>query len=63
VDGSISITIEEGSPVDSLGSGQEQHFELRDIDIKFSEGRLTLITGPTASGKTALLVRNSYAYH
>ncbi|KAF8345519.1 multidrug resistance-associated ABC transporter [Amanita rubescens] len=59
VDGSISITIEEGSPVDSLASGpeqHEQHFELRDIDVKFPEGRLTLITGPTASGKTALLM-------
>lgn len=31
-------------------------FELRDIDIIFPTGRLTLVTGPTASGKTALLM-------
>ena len=31
-------------------------FELRDINVMFPEGELTLITGPTASGKTALLV-------
>jgi ABC-type multidrug transport system fused ATPase/permease subunit len=29
---------------------------LKDIDIKFPEGQLTLITGPTASGKSALLM-------
>ena len=34
----------------------DHHFELKDIDIKFPEGQLSLITGPTASGKTALLV-------
>ncbi|CAG8610854.1 10072_t:CDS:10, partial [Acaulospora colombiana] len=31
-------------------------FELQDIDITFPEGRLTVVTGPTASGKTALLL-------
>ncbi|TFK50262.1 P-loop containing nucleoside triphosphate hydrolase protein [Heliocybe sulcata] len=31
-------------------------FTLRDVDITFPEGKLTLITGPTASGKTALLM-------
>jgi ABC-type multidrug transport system fused ATPase/permease subunit len=34
----------------------EQRFELRDIDIMFPERQLTVVTGPTASGKTALLV-------
>ncbi|KNZ78578.1 ATP-dependent bile acid permease [Termitomyces sp. J132] len=34
----------------------DHKFELRDIDVKFPEGELTLITGPTASGKTALLM-------
>ena len=31
-------------------------FELRDVNIVFPERQLTVITGPTASGKTALLV-------
>jgi len=30
---------------------EETPFELRDIDIKFPTGALTLVTGPTASGK------------
>ncbi|KAG6809740.1 hypothetical protein H0H92_014907 [Tricholoma furcatifolium] len=30
-------------------------FELRDISVRFPEGELTVITGPAASGKTALL--------
>jgi excinuclease UvrABC ATPase subunit len=34
----------------------ERVFELRDMTIRFPEGELTVITGPTASGKTALLV-------
>ena len=55
--GSISIAIDQGSPsIHSLSSPQEQRFELRDIDIRFPEGELTVIVGPTASGKTALLV-------
>ena len=33
-----------------------QHFELRDIHVAFPEGKLSLVTGPTASGKTALLM-------
>ena len=38
-------------------SGIEDHkFELQDISVRFPEGELTLITGPTASGKSALLV-------
>jgi ABC-type multidrug transport system fused ATPase/permease subunit len=37
---------------------QEDHkFELRDLSVRFPEGALTVVTGPTASGKTALLVR------
>lgn len=34
----------------------DHKFSLKDISIQFPEGELTLITGPTASGKTALLV-------
>jgi ABC-type ATPase with predicted acetyltransferase domain len=36
---------------------EDHMFELRDIDVMFPEGELTIVTGPTASGKTALLVR------
>ncbi|KAG6334903.1 hypothetical protein ID866_4184 [Astraeus odoratus] len=32
-----------------------KRFELRDISVSFPEGRLSVITGPTGSGKTALL--------
>ncbi len=34
----------------------ERRFELRDINVTFPERQLTVVTGPTASGKTALLV-------
>ena len=32
-------------------------FELRDITVRFPEELLAVVTGPTASGKTAVLVR------
>lgn len=35
---------------------QDHQFELRDINVVFPEGVLSVITGPTASGKSALLV-------
>lgn len=35
---------------------EERTFELKDITIIFPQGALTLVTGPTASGKSALLV-------
>ena len=41
-------------------------FQLRDLSISFPSGKLSVVTGPTASGKTALLVIISkllYAYH
>ena len=39
------------------GSVASNHrFELKDINIMFPERQLTVVTGPTASGKTALLV-------
>lgn len=34
----------------------DRRFELKDINVIFPEGALSLITGPTASGKSALLV-------
>lgn len=44
------------SPADSNNSSEGPRFELQDVDIIFPEGQLTLVTGPTASGKTALLL-------
>ncbi|KAH8831236.1 hypothetical protein DL96DRAFT_1695080 [Flagelloscypha sp. PMI_526] len=34
----------------------DHRFELKDITVTFPEGRLTMIIGPTASGKTAMLL-------
>jgi ABC-type multidrug transport system fused ATPase/permease subunit len=34
----------------------DHRFELRNISVTYPEGQLTCITGPTASGKTALLM-------
>ena len=39
------------------GLETDHKFELRDIIVWFPEGQLSAITGPTASGKTALLAR------
>lgn len=41
------------------GSETDRRFELTDIDVIFPEGELTVVTGPTASGKTALLASYS----
>ncbi|KAJ6468022.1 hypothetical protein C8R47DRAFT_1325922 [Mycena vitilis] len=38
------------------GASENNRFELRDISVVFPEGKLSVITGPTASGKTALLM-------
>jgi hypothetical protein len=52
-----SATVIEGQPDNGGGGGLGSHrFELRDIDVVFPEGELSVVTGPTASGKTALLV-------
>ncbi|KAI0041568.1 hypothetical protein FA95DRAFT_1565261 [Auriscalpium vulgare] len=34
----------------------DHRFELKDVSIVFPDSKLTLVTGPTASGKTALLM-------
>lgn len=40
----------------SSNGSEVRTFELSDISVIFPEGKLSVITGPTASGKTALLV-------
>ncbi|KIJ35944.1 hypothetical protein M422DRAFT_782369 [Sphaerobolus stellatus SS14] len=47
----------EPGPSDSVSvTGTQQRFELKSINVLFPEGKLTLVVGPTASGKTALLM-------
>ena len=41
---------------DVQASTSGRRFELRDINVMFPEDKLTVVTGPTASGKTALLM-------
>ncbi|KAF7342473.1 ABC bile acid [Mycena venus] len=56
IDGS---TTARGDDSGSESGGNEfarDKFELRDISVLFPEGKLSVITGPTASGKTALLM-------
>lgn len=46
------------APSDTGSSAKvERRFELRDINVVFPDGKMTVVTGPTASGKSALLVR------
>lgn len=51
-------TAVDDTSVVSIGAAMasDHRFELRDINVIFPEGQLTLVTGPTASGKTALLL-------
>lgn len=46
-----------GTATPSVGTStkSERRFGLKDINVFFPLGQLTLVTGPTASGKTALL--------
>jgi ABC-type multidrug transport system fused ATPase/permease subunit len=37
----------------------DHKFELRDLNVMFPNGKFTIVTGPTASGKTGLLVSTS----
>ncbi|KAI0782312.1 multidrug resistance-associated ABC transporter [Abortiporus biennis] len=41
---------------DTVSEVVDHRFELKDITVMFPEGELTVVTGPTASGKTALLM-------
>ena len=52
------VTDEAGTVVDAESADDrgDRVFELRDMTVRFPEGELTVVTGPTASGKTALLV-------
>ncbi|KAI6146199.1 P-loop containing nucleoside triphosphate hydrolase protein [Pisolithus tinctorius] len=47
-----------GPPVDAgeIALRDGNYFELRGISVRFPEGELSLVTGPTGCGKTALLL-------
>lgn len=51
-----SSTIADSSDESGLEEEGGRSFQLRDVSVVFPEGKLTVVTGPTASGKTALLV-------
>ncbi|KAH8810190.1 hypothetical protein DL96DRAFT_1821685 [Flagelloscypha sp. PMI_526] len=52
-----SPAVEPSTPVPELGAEEEDHkFQLTDLTVAFPEGKLSMIVGPTASGKTALLM-------
>ncbi|KAF8518374.1 hypothetical protein BU17DRAFT_90966 [Hysterangium stoloniferum] len=56
---SESTLVEDGLSVSTrtaVDPNAETVFELRDISIRLQPGTLTVVTGPTASGKTALLM-------
>lgn len=60
--GTISDSASASASVDFVAPDEDHRFELKDLNIRFPEGELTVVTGPTASGKTALLVCCAY-YH
>ncbi|KAJ7764232.1 hypothetical protein B0H16DRAFT_1526418 [Mycena metata] len=53
---SIDGSTARGDDSGSEGGHENNQFELKDISVLFPEGKLSVITGPTASGKTALLM-------
>lgn len=48
---------DDGWTTPSDSAALDHQFELRDLNIRFPQGKLTIVMGPTGSGKTALLVR------
>ncbi|KAJ7105197.1 multidrug resistance-associated ABC transporter [Mycena epipterygia] len=44
------------APESESGTISDHNFELKDLSVIFPDGELTVVTGPTASGKTALLM-------
>ncbi|KAI5115939.1 hypothetical protein M0805_009349, partial [Coniferiporia weirii] len=53
----VEAALAEASEAFSVAGVEADHqFELSDISVVFPEGELSVITGPTASGKTALLL-------
>ena len=53
-------TVSSASVISAEPDAVEHKFELKNISVQFPVGELTVITGPTASGKTAMLVRTTH---
>lgn len=54
---SVSMDNSDNIAERTIGEADERlNFELKDISVIFPAGKLTVVTGPTASGKSALLV-------
>ncbi|KAG8908992.1 hypothetical protein FRB99_000095 [Tulasnella sp. 403] len=51
----VTVT-REGTDATAVEVNAPSRFELRDVDVMFPVGKLTLVVGPTASGKSALLM-------
>lgn len=51
-----TTTAVDAESLTSRSTVEDHKFELKDISVRFPDGELTLVTGPTASGKSALLV-------
>ncbi|KAF9526193.1 multidrug resistance-associated ABC transporter [Crepidotus variabilis] len=51
-----NTAVTDSSSIQTSSEAGNRVFELRDVNVKFPEGQLTVVTGPTASGKTALLM-------
>lgn len=54
-DDTIAVSTSESNSLSDAES-TDHRFELKNISVNFPDGHLTCVTGPTASGKTALLV-------
>ncbi|KAI0048026.1 multidrug resistance-associated ABC transporter [Auriscalpium vulgare] len=50
------VSSDEAERASLTAESNDHRFELKDVSITFPDGKLTLVTGPTASGKTALLL-------
>ncbi|KAI9454319.1 hypothetical protein HD554DRAFT_2151146 [Boletus coccyginus] len=49
-------TVVDAESLSGASGTEDRKIELKDTSVQFPEGELTLITGPTASGKSALLL-------
>ena len=54
-DDTVAVSTSESNSLSDAES-TDHRFELKNISVNFPDGHLTCVTGPTASGKTALLV-------
>jgi ABC-type multidrug transport system fused ATPase/permease subunit len=56
IDEPLDSSREEGEEVNEVVVEEEPEFELRDVNVSFPTGRLSLVSGPTGSGKSSLFL-------